>query len=237
MLMCGWRYWRERRRVVSNRGNVFLLFSKWTTSSRSAFAENRSIFVVFPGGRALNSSTNRFDREGSSMLFSTFFLRFNDHTRQASSIQWSITSIIDISFFVEFLPCRREKLKSILLCFFQMLSDQWREYFFVLCYSSFMFDSIEPVRSNFESWKHRTSFVTFTNAICSTWRVAFVIVRRRSIVKNVSLLNPSLKRLSILNVTYVIEKNSIHITGLARLIGFAPISLQLYLQDDPQEEK
>ena len=57
------------------------------------------------------------------------------------------------------------------------------------------------------------------------------------VVKNVSLLNPSLKRLSILNVTYVIEKNSIHITGLARLLGFAPISLQLYLQDDPQEEK
>lgn len=53
-------------------------------------------------------------------------------------------------------------------------------------------------------------------------------------VRNISLANPSLKRLSIFNVTYVLEKKSIHITGLARLIGFAPITLQLYFQDDVQ---
>lgn len=55
-------------------------------------------------------------------------------------------------------------------------------------------------------------------------------------VKNVSLLNHSLKRLSILNVTYFIEKNSVQITGHARLIGFAPMTLELFFRDDFQEK-
>ncbi|CAF1350650.1 unnamed protein product [Adineta steineri] len=51
------------------------------------------------------------------------------------------------------------------------------------------------------------------------------------IVRNVSITNPLLKRLSILNVTYLIEPNRINISGLARLIGFAPLTVQLYFQD------
>jgi hypothetical protein len=51
------------------------------------------------------------------------------------------------------------------------------------------------------------------------------------IVRNISILNPVLKRLSILNVSYPIETNNINITALARLIGFAPLTIQLYFQD------
>jgi hypothetical protein len=50
-------------------------------------------------------------------------------------------------------------------------------------------------------------------------------------VRNISLSNPILKRLSILNVSYLIETNHINITALARLIGFAPLTIQLYFQD------
>jgi len=52
------------------------------------------------------------------------------------------------------------------------------------------------------------------------------------IVRNISILNPLLKRLSILNVSYLIETNRINITTLARLIGFAPLTIQLYFQDE-----
>jgi hypothetical protein len=51
------------------------------------------------------------------------------------------------------------------------------------------------------------------------------------IVHNISILNPVLKRLSILNVSYPIETNNINITALARLIGFVPLTIQLYFQD------
>ncbi|UJR13551.1 hypothetical protein I4U23_000565 [Adineta vaga] len=51
------------------------------------------------------------------------------------------------------------------------------------------------------------------------------------IVRNVSISNPLLKRLSILNVSYLIESNRINITALSRLIGFAPITVHLYLQN------
>lgn len=50
-------------------------------------------------------------------------------------------------------------------------------------------------------------------------------------VRNISISNPLLKRLSILNVTYLIETNRINITTLARLIGFAPLTIQFYFQD------
>jgi hypothetical protein len=50
-------------------------------------------------------------------------------------------------------------------------------------------------------------------------------------VKNISISNPVLKRLSILNVSYLIETNQLNITTLARLIGFAPLTIQLYFQD------
>jgi hypothetical protein len=52
------------------------------------------------------------------------------------------------------------------------------------------------------------------------------------IVRNISILNPLLKRLSILNVSYLIETNRMNITAFARLIGFAPLTIQLYFQDD-----
>jgi hypothetical protein len=52
------------------------------------------------------------------------------------------------------------------------------------------------------------------------------------IVRNISLANPLLKRLSILNVSFFIETNQIHITVLARLIGFAPLNIEFYFQDD-----
>jgi hypothetical protein len=52
------------------------------------------------------------------------------------------------------------------------------------------------------------------------------------IVRNISILNPILKRLSILNVTYFIETNRINITALGRLIGFAPLTIQLYFQEN-----
>ncbi|CAF0898573.1 unnamed protein product [Adineta ricciae] len=51
------------------------------------------------------------------------------------------------------------------------------------------------------------------------------------IVQNVSITNPLLKRLSILNVTYFIELNRINITALARLIGFAPLTVHLYFEN------
>ncbi|CAF3775795.1 unnamed protein product [Rotaria sp. Silwood1] len=51
------------------------------------------------------------------------------------------------------------------------------------------------------------------------------------IVRNISLLNPLLKRLSIINLTYFIETHHINITAYARLIGFAPLTIQLYLQN------
>jgi hypothetical protein len=50
-------------------------------------------------------------------------------------------------------------------------------------------------------------------------------------VRNISISNPSLKRLSILNVSYLIEINRLNITTLARLLGFAPLTVQLYFQD------
>ena len=50
-------------------------------------------------------------------------------------------------------------------------------------------------------------------------------------VRNLSISNPLLKRLSILNVSYFIETNQIEIVALARLIGFAPLTIDLYFQD------
>ncbi len=51
------------------------------------------------------------------------------------------------------------------------------------------------------------------------------------IVRNISIANPFLKRLSILNVSFFIETNQIHITALARLIGFTPLNIELYFED------
>ena len=51
------------------------------------------------------------------------------------------------------------------------------------------------------------------------------------LVHNISISNPQLKRLSILNVSYFIENNQINITALGRLVGFAPLKIQLYFQD------
>ena len=51
------------------------------------------------------------------------------------------------------------------------------------------------------------------------------------IVRNISVANPLLKRLSILNVSFFTETNQIQITALARLIGFAPLNIELYFQD------
>lgn len=51
------------------------------------------------------------------------------------------------------------------------------------------------------------------------------------IVRNISILNPILKRLSILNVSYLLERNHINITTLARLIGFAPLTIELYFEN------
>ena len=54
------------------------------------------------------------------------------------------------------------------------------------------------------------------------------------IIRNISVANPSLKRISILNVSYFIETNRIQITALARLIGFAPLIIQLYFEDQDE---
>ena len=51
-------------------------------------------------------------------------------------------------------------------------------------------------------------------------------------VRNISISNPILKRLSILNVSYIIETNRMNITALGRLIGFSPLTVQLYFKDD-----
>jgi len=51
------------------------------------------------------------------------------------------------------------------------------------------------------------------------------------IIRNISIANSLLKRLSILNVSYFIETNQIHIKALARLIGFAPLTIELYFED------
>ena len=50
-------------------------------------------------------------------------------------------------------------------------------------------------------------------------------------VQNISISNRMLKRLSILNVSYILETNRMNITTMARLIGFAPLTIQLYFQD------
>jgi hypothetical protein len=50
-------------------------------------------------------------------------------------------------------------------------------------------------------------------------------------VRNISITNPSLKSLSVLNVSYFIETNQIRIILLARLIGFAPLTIELYFED------
>jgi len=50
-------------------------------------------------------------------------------------------------------------------------------------------------------------------------------------VRNISISNLILKRLSILNVSCLIETKRINITTLAGLIGFAPLIIQLYFQD------
>lgn len=54
------------------------------------------------------------------------------------------------------------------------------------------------------------------------------------IIRNISMANPSLKRINILNVSYFIETNRIQITALARLIGFAPLIIQLYFEDQDE---
>jgi hypothetical protein len=51
------------------------------------------------------------------------------------------------------------------------------------------------------------------------------------VVRNISISNPILKRLSILNVSYLIEINRLNITTLARLVGFVPLTIQIYFQD------
>jgi hypothetical protein len=53
-------------------------------------------------------------------------------------------------------------------------------------------------------------------------------------IRNISIANPSLKHLSILNVSYFIETNQIHIISLARLIGFAPLTIELYFEDQQE---
>lgn len=53
-------------------------------------------------------------------------------------------------------------------------------------------------------------------------------------VQNISIANPLLRRLSILNVSYYIETNQIYITALARLVGFAPLTIDLYFQEQNQ---
>lgn len=51
------------------------------------------------------------------------------------------------------------------------------------------------------------------------------------VVQNISISNRMLKRLSILNVSYIIETNRMNITTMARLIGFAPLTIHLYFQN------
>ena len=53
-------------------------------------------------------------------------------------------------------------------------------------------------------------------------------------IRNISVENRYLRRLSILNVSYFIETNRIHITALPRLIGFAPLDIELYFEKSDQ---
>jgi hypothetical protein len=48
------------------------------------------------------------------------------------------------------------------------------------------------------------------------------------VIQNLSISNPKLKRLSVLNVSYYLENNRMNITALARLIGFTPLHIQLF---------
>ena len=48
------------------------------------------------------------------------------------------------------------------------------------------------------------------------------------VVQNISISNPLLKRLSVLNVSYYFENDRLNITALARLIGFSPVNIQLF---------
>lgn len=48
---------------------------------------------------------------------------------------------------------------------------------------------------------------------------------------NISIRNPILKRLSILNVSYLLETHRFNVTVLARLIGFSPLTIQFYFHD------
>lgn len=48
------------------------------------------------------------------------------------------------------------------------------------------------------------------------------------VIQNLSISNPRLKSLSVLNVSYYFENNRMNITALARLIGFTPLSIELF---------
>jgi hypothetical protein len=50
-------------------------------------------------------------------------------------------------------------------------------------------------------------------------------------IRNISITNLFLKHLSIVDVSYIIDTKYIHITALARLIGFAPLTIDLYFED------
>ena len=52
------------------------------------------------------------------------------------------------------------------------------------------------------------------------------------IIRNVSIANPSLKSLNVLSASFFIETNQIQITVLAKLIGFAPLNIELYFEDN-----
>lgn len=54
-------------------------------------------------------------------------------------------------------------------------------------------------------------------------------------VMNISIINPDLKRLSILNVSYFLETRQINITTFARFIGIAPLTIQFYLRAQSNE--
>ena len=59
---------------------------------------------------------------------------------------------------------------------------------------------------------------------------------RSLVVVNISTLNEDLIRLSIINVTYWIETNQLNISGIGRLVGFAPLTIEFYFRENPEQK-
>lgn len=55
-------------------------------------------------------------------------------------------------------------------------------------------------------------------------------------VRNLSIINPRLKRLNILNVSFYIETNQLEINLLSRYVGISPLTIEFYFEKQNQKQ-